>query len=173
MMDERRRFQIALGGIATCLLIAALFVSSAPPLSYPVVPHADLSAPAPLVGEFMPPRGLPELPPTTPSRSALRTSRGPLRDPAVAENVVAQHVTTSPVMIQSVASAPLETRAPQIAPTGAPTALAGSFAMPGDDAEVTAEASDDRSPVTGAFVSVGREVGHGFRTAGRAIKSIF
>ena len=44
-MDERRRFQIALGGIASSLLIAALFVSSAPPLSYPVVPRVGLDAP--------------------------------------------------------------------------------------------------------------------------------
>ena len=42
-MDERRRFQIALGGIATCLLIAALCVSSAPPLSYPI--QVDLPQP--------------------------------------------------------------------------------------------------------------------------------
>ena len=34
MMDERRRFQIALGGVAACVLIAAMFVSSAPPLEY-------------------------------------------------------------------------------------------------------------------------------------------
>ena len=171
-MDERRRFQIALGGIASCLLIAALVVSSAPPLAYPAVPRAGLSTPAPLV-RHLPPRATWEPPALVHSTSTPRTTRPVLRGHAIARFVGVHHVETSPVVLQPIESAPLETRAPQIVLTSAPAAHAAAMDAADVDAAATADGSGERGPVSGAFVTAGREVGRGFRTAGRAIKSIF
>jgi hypothetical protein len=84
-----------------------------------------------------------------------------------------QYVSTSAVVLGPLESAPLRPRAPQIVLTSVPAARAGAVPAAARDAEVTPDASDDHGPVTGAFVTVGKEVGHGFRSAGRAIKSIF
>jgi hypothetical protein len=166
MMDERRRFQIALGGIATCLLIAALFVSSAPPLSYPVVPHAELGAPAPLTGE-LPPPVLPESPATLAApEAARRAHRTALRSRSAADLVTVRDFTPSPPPLES---EPLRPRASHVALTGPPS----TFATPVDVPVVEPADSDSRGPVGGVFVAAGKEVGRGFRNAGRAIKSIF
>lgn len=176
-MDERRRFQIALGGIGSCLVIAALFVSSAPPLEYPAVraPKAAYRVLGP--GQARPVSlaegcGI-EVPDERPPVARPRAARAALQARAIPELLSVQRVATSPVLVGPVGSAPLRPRASQIVLTSAPAARAASFAAPVVDAEATTEAEQERGPVAGAFATVGREVGHGFRTAGRAIKSIF
>lgn len=169
-MDERRRFQVALGGIASCLLIAALFVSSAPPVVYPAVsrpavesstplraPHSSLAGPEPFV--------------PAPVRAAERRPVRPvLKNGGVTRVVAARNETPS---ARPTAEEPLRPRAHVIAPTAAPDTHAVFVAADLAAAPDPAETAEHRGPVTDAFVTAGKEVGRGFRTAGRAIRSIF
>jgi hypothetical protein len=171
-MDKRRRFQIALGGIASCLLIAALFVSSAPPLTYPAVSRPVRIGTAPLLREL--PAVLPQvdLPAAAPSeaRRLTRALRPPLRSHTVAHYAAAATVTTSPLPVQSETLRP---RTQRISLTTPPDTRASAVDVPSIDPVDAPDPSAGRGPVTGAFVTAGKEVGRGFRTAGRAIRSIF
>ena len=175
-MDERRRFQLALGGIATCLLIAALFVSSAPPIEPPDVrspkPFFRLASTVPDRPTF-PSRGCGiQVPAETPRYAPTRPRPPVLRSSAVGQ-LVAVRSATSPEMVESAESVPLKPRAPRIALTSAPGTETASVVLPAVDPMHASGPAHDRDPVTGVFVTAGKEVGRGFRTAGRAIKSIF
>jgi hypothetical protein len=169
-MDERRRFQVALGGVASCLLIAALFVSSAPPVVYPAVsrpavesstplraPHSSLAGPEPFV--------------PAPVRAAERRPARPVvKNGGVTHLVAARHETPS---APPIADEPLRPRAHVIAPTPAPATHAVFVTAHLTAAAQPSETAEHRGPVTDAFVTAGKEVGRGFRIAGRALRSIF
>ncbi len=176
-MDERRRFQIALGGVASLVLIAGLFVASAPPVTYPAV-----SAPQPfyrIVSTGLArPAVLPESwaiqePAERPRLERRRPVRPSLQGRRIVD-LVASNAAIPPVAeVQADGAMPLPSRAPRLVPTSAPAAHAQSVAASvGHRASATHDV-EDRGPVTGAFAAAGKEVGRGFRTAGRAIKSIF
>jgi hypothetical protein len=169
-MDERRRFQVALGGIASCLLIAALFVSSAPPLVYPAVARPEVPGTAPLLGVLAPPTFLPS---TTPSPTS-RVARPPA--PSLPSRSVA-HITAAADLGISrlpVDSERLRPRATTVVLAAAPDTHARAVEVSSIEPPAPLEDSPaGRGPVTGAFVTAGKEVGRGFRTAGRAIKGIF
>lgn len=179
-MDERRRFQIALGGVASTVFIAALFVSSAPPLVYPPVP-----APQPFVRVVNAgperPTLLPEASGMPPLAEALRPRRRParpLRQDRPRAELGAPSPTTAP-SAEATAEAmdgggrPLPTRGPQIVLTSAPAARGARLAVSVGDPESAGHDPKGRGPLTGAFATAGKEVGRGFRTAGRAIRAIF
>jgi hypothetical protein len=176
-MDERRRFQIALGGVASTVFIAGLFVWSAPPLDYPAV-----RAPQPFVpvADVRPDR--PTLPPerggTLVPAEALRSRRGRPARPVVRERQFAElaaSTATTPPAAESVAvgGLRLRTREPRFALSSAPAARGARVAVSVADPESPAHDANARGILTGAFATAGKEVGRGFRTAGRAIKAIF
>ena len=174
-MDERRRFQIALGGVASCVLIAAMFVSSAPPLEYPAVhaPQAYVrvvnAGPNRLT---LLPQGWDIQEPAEALRSRRRRpARLVQQDDAFAELVAPGLKTPPAVEVMAGGAMLLSARGPRTVLTSAPAArgarVAASVRDPGSHED------GDRGPLTGAFATAGKEVGRGFRIAGRAIKAIF
>jgi hypothetical protein len=66
--------------------------------------------------------------------------------------------------------APLRASAPAPVLAAAPGAAAHPVAL---SAQMTGALDRDHGPLAGAFVVAGKEVGRGFKVAGRAIKSLF
>ena len=175
-MDERRRFQIALGGVASTVFIAGLFVWSAPPLEYPAVGGPQPFAP---VVEDAPgrPTLLPEGGATEPNEAPRSRRRRPAR-PVPQDGASAAHVApspTSPPASETMAGGilPIPTRGPRIVLSSAPAARGARVAASPGTPESAEHDARDRGPLTGAFATAGKEVGRGFRVAGRAIKGIF
>ena len=174
-MDERRRFQIALGGVAACVLIAALFVSSAPPVWYPAV-----RAPEPVFRVVSvpdrpawPPAGFGIGEPAYTARARRRPMKPAPRTAALSDVVAANQATPSTAEFTPNGATLLQTRTPRVVLTAPPDIRGAAFAVTSGDADSVKHSDGHRDPLTGAFVTVGNEVGRGFRTAGRAIKAIF
>jgi hypothetical protein len=177
MMDERRRFQIALGGVASCLLIAAMFVSSAPPLEYPPVRDPQPAFHVASTGLDRP-AFLPECCGIEAPAEIPRPKRRPAARPALYGSPVSARVALNPLPpraaeVRATGSAPLLPRTSRIVLTSAPAARAASFTVSKGDHEAAVDDHGERGAVPAAFVTVGKEVGRGFRTAGRAIRAIF
>jgi hypothetical protein len=168
-MDERRRFQIALGGVASCLLIAALFVSSAPPLVYPAVSRPEVPATAPLLSALAPPN----LPPATTRSATSRVVPPPARSLPSRSVVHVDAASDLAISRLPVGSERLRPRAPMIVLAAAPDTHAAAVDVASAEPAPLEDSTAGRGPVTGALMTAGREVGRGFRTAGRAIKAIF
>jgi hypothetical protein len=175
-MNERRRFQIALGGVASTVVIAGLFVWSAPPVEYPAVraPQpfvrgVDAAADHPtfLLERF----GVPQ------PVEAVRYPRGraprPIRPDGASGELAVLGPTSAPAAEPAAGAVPLPTRGPRIVLARAPSARGARVAMSLGDSESATHDVRDRGPLTGALATAGREVGRSFRTAGRAIKAIF
>lgn len=175
-MDERRRFQIALGGVAGTVFIAGLFVWSAPPLDYPAVhgpqPVIAVVDAGPDRPTFMSERGdMPE--PAGALRPRRRHPARPVPQDALAEHVAPRPTTAPTAEAVDGGALPVPTRGPRLVLTSAPAARGARVAALIGDPESSAHDAKGRGPWTGAFATAGKEVGRGFRTAGRAIKSIF
>lgn len=167
-MHETRRFLIALGGVGLCLAIAGVVLVSGPEVGSPRVPpparpfvlSAGLPAPLPAEAErpAPPAHNFPGTKGSDPTVPSIR-SAGDLAGTKGSDPIV-------------LAAAPLGARRLVLAVATAPEAR-------GHAVEVLAhvDAPPDHSgthgPVTGAFLVAGKEVGRGFRTAGRAIKGLF
>jgi hypothetical protein len=176
-MDERRRFQIALGGVASTVFIAGVFVWSAPPLEYPAV-----RAPQPFVrvvnaGPDRPTFqlegfGMPE--PAEARHPRRRRPAPPVLQGAAFAELVATGPTTPPAAEAAANGAmPLATRGPRLVLTSAPAARGGHVGLSVRERASAAHDAGDRGALTGVIAIAGKEVGRGLRTAGRAIKSIF
>lgn len=176
-MDERRRFQIALGGVASCVLIAAMFVSSAPPLEYPAVRAPQAFVRVVNAGPDRPtllPQGWDEQEPSEALRSRRRRPARVVREDGAFAELVAPSLTTPPVAgVVAGGALPLSTREPRIVLTNAPATRGAHVAASLGDPGSAAHEAADHGPLTGAFATAGKEVGRGFRIAGRAIKAIF
>ena len=167
-MDERRRFQIALGGVASCVLIAAMFISSAPPLTFPAVPSPRSAFALPVSQGAVPVVEGDE----QRRRPHTRVVRPPRATRVVETRSAVRLVAEEPVGLQPPPSqASLPSRPPGLVFALAPVTHTAHVAIATDPPQPSVD--PEHGPVTGAFVTAGKEVGRGFRTAGRAIKAIF
>lgn len=179
-MHEGRRFLLALALVGGCVAIAGVLVATAPPVTWPAAPRGQV----PPLAET---RALPGLPlpewkapavrgparprregpagssharhaVASPERASLDVTVAAIGEPALAQPSLATLSLSAESRIAAVALPP----APQV--TGAPV---NQPIVPARHAE------RDRDPVTGAFVTVGAQVGKGVRSVGRTLRNLF
>lgn len=172
-MHETRRFLIALGGVGLCLAIAGVVLVSGPEVVPPGVP--------PPARPFVLTSG-----PAAPPPAAIPWPARPARRPAVSKGpgaIVPHAGVPAAALLRPVApaAAPVEVRPAPAALDASRLVLTVATAPEARGHAVEALAHVDappdhagtHGPVTGAFLVAGKEVGRGFRTAGRAIKGLF
>lgn len=177
-MREGRRFLMALGLVGACVAIAGVFVASAPPVTWPAAAGVRLAPPA---GSH----GLPPLPMPQWKDVGVNGQAAPARRDAPASPSDARHaVPPAPldVTVAAIDEPALAQPSPTTPPLRAESPLAAVSLPPAAGYPVvlahhpvvqTDDAGRDRDPVTGAFVTVGAQVGKGVRSVGRTLKKVF
>lgn len=179
-MREGRRFLMALALVGTCVAIAGVFVASAPPVTWPAAPGVRVAPPAE-------PHGLPPLPMPQWKDVGVNGRAEPARRDAPASPSDARHAVSpgdpapldvtaaigEPALAQpSFTAPPLRADSP-LAAVSLPLAADYPVVQAHHPVVPAQEAGRDRDPVTGAFVTVGAQVGKGVRSVGRTLRKVF
>jgi hypothetical protein len=179
-MHEGRRFLLALALVGGCVAIAGVLVATAPPVTWPAAPGGHV---APLAET----RPLPRLPLPQWKEPAVRAQAAPRREGPPGSSD-ARHAVASidqpslgiavaaigePVLAQPSLATPSLPAESHLAAVALPPAPQDAGVPARQPVVAAGHAERDHGPVTGAFVTVGAQVGKGVRSFGRTLKKVF
>jgi len=172
-MGEQQRFAVALGGVAGCLVVAAVIVVTGPGnITPPPVP----GVPATLADR------LPRVP--MPSWSDVAVAPRPSRAAASvrvarleSREAVPVAQTTTGAIAWAAAPPDVDEPSPLLSSLAMRQAtmpvVVGNAPTPADTVVAARQPAREHGLVTGAFVTAGTHVGGGFKTVGRTLRRVF